>query len=270
MAALMQLFNFLLCLQIVYSNLKENELQTAYVTYSYTSKTFSVVDYEVKEWVAKAEFQNSVNKTCWAFLDVTTSSSYNSSSQAYAAGLVEGYITRDLIAMSWQNTVAGYCTSPYSDYCTRLQTFLQTNYKWVMEQIKQNPDSPYWHNVEMFYAQLMGLEDGYLGTGPGKVHYDLDVFGMYMLQIGGDLEDLESALHKPQQSRVLGSGSCSALIKLLPDFSDLYVAQDTWSGFNSMLRILKRYNFSYTMTDSTSGKKNFTTFNYDFTIYFKK
>ena len=61
----------------------------------------------------------------------------------------------------------------------------------------------------------------------------------------GDLEDLSSALHKPGFTRMPGNGHCSALIKLLPKNSDLFVAQDTWNGFESMLRILKKYELNY-------------------------
>ena len=68
-----------------------------------------------------------------------------------------------------------------------------------------------------------------------------------MFQINGDLEDLETALKQQPHNHVLGSGSCSALIKLLPANADLYVAQDTWSTYQSMLRIIKRYDFSYHM-----------------------
>lgn len=42
-----------------------------------------------------------------------------------------------------------------------------------------------------------------------------------------------------------GNGHCSALVKLLPNNSDLFVAQDTWNGFESMLRIVKKYNLNY-------------------------
>lgn len=66
-----------------------------------------------------------------------------------------------------------------------------------------------------------------------------------LFQVQGDLEDLESVLGRSQKSRVFGSGSCSALIKLFPGNKDLYVSHDTWSTYQSMLRILKRYNFAY-------------------------
>ena len=66
-----------------------------------------------------------------------------------------------------------------------------------------------------------------------------------MLQISGDLESLESALGKDSKSRILGSGSCSALVKVLPNNADLYVAQDTWDSYYGMLRVFKLYDLKY-------------------------
>lgn len=66
-----------------------------------------------------------------------------------------------------------------------------------------------------------------------------------LFQMGGDLEDLEAALNKSQQSHTVGSGSCSALIKLLPGNKELLVSHDTWNNYQSMLRIMKKYSFSF-------------------------
>lgn len=66
-----------------------------------------------------------------------------------------------------------------------------------------------------------------------------------LFQMGGDLEDLESALNKSSQTRPLGSGSCSALIKLLPNNKELLVSHDTWNTYQAMLRIMKKYNFAF-------------------------
>ena len=66
-----------------------------------------------------------------------------------------------------------------------------------------------------------------------------------LFQLGGDLEDLESALNKSSQTRPLGSGSCSALIKLLPNNKELLVSHDTWNTYQAMLRIMKKYTFAF-------------------------
>lgn len=52
----------------------------------------------------------------------------------------------------------------------------------------------------------------------------------------------------------MGTGHCSALLRLLPDFSDLYVAQDTWNDLPSMLRILKRYNFELHLVEGDKSR----------------
>ncbi|XP_040928403.1 putative phospholipase B-like 2 isoform X2 [Betta splendens] len=153
------------------------------------------------------------------------------------------------------NTLVNYC-GPFSSptgYCARLKVFIATNLQWVQEQIEKQPTSPYWYQVQLALLQLKGLEDSYndelaFPTGP----FSLDPFGFLLFQLGGDLEDLESALNKSSDIRPLGSGSCSALIKLLPNNKDLLVSHDTWNTYQSMLRIIKKYIFAY----KTSPQEN--------------
>jgi len=63
------------------------------------------------------------------------------------------------------------------------------------------------------------------------------------MNIFGDLEDLEQVFDVSNQEppKVRGIGHCSALIRLLPNNSDIYVSHDTWNSYQSMLRILKNY-----------------------------
>ena len=55
---------------------------------------------------------------------------------------------------------------------------------------------------------------------------------------------MKSALgpaREPAAVRGAGPG-CSALLRLLPNNTDLLVAHDTWNSYQSMLRILKKYS----------------------------
>lgn len=70
----------------------------------------------------------------------------------------------------------------------------------------------------------------------------------------GDLDDLKSAFGEIVDDRLIGNGHCSALVKLLPGYTDLYVAQDTWTEFQQMIRILKKYTFEYYLTSDSKSK----------------
>ncbi|KAF3695837.1 putative phospholipase B-like 2 [Channa argus] len=208
----------------------------------------SVLEGYQEDFVAWANFSDDIKTSGWSFLEITTSNKYNDSIQAYAAGAVEAAVTSQLIYKHWINTLMNYC-GPFSSqtsYCERLKDFIATNMQWVQEQIKKQPSSPYWHQVQLALLQLKGLEDSYNGelsfpTGT----FSLDPLGFLLFQLGGDLEDLESALNKSSKTRPVGSGSCSALIKLLPNNKELLVSHDTWNNYQSMLRIMKKYIFAY-------------------------
>ena len=79
-------------------------------------------------------------------------------------------------------------------------------------------------------------------------------------QIYGDFDDLVSALTANNASlprpeppnSVLGSGSCSAIIKVLPDNSDMLVGHNTWTKFTNMMRIYKLYELNYRISNDTN------------------
>lgn len=237
------------------------------LSYSVNSSEVSIIwnekhgTYELKRGFHKnfsafATFENSINKTGFAQLEVKTNPNDKDREQAYTAGLIEGLLTSDLIKDHWYNTYADYCKKPLSDYCSRLQHFLDENFKWMYEQIFLHGNGdPLWHQVELILIQLTGLLDGYNfeqrdRSTLGKVPLKPDVTGLLLLFLSGDLSDIETALggyndgYKPFD-HALGTGSCSAIIKVLPDAKDLLVSQTTWNHYGAMLRILKKYDLSY-------------------------
>ncbi|XP_017269074.1 putative phospholipase B-like 2 [Kryptolebias marmoratus] len=217
------------------------------------SGQLSVVEGFQEDFVAWANFTDDIKTTGWSFLEIITSSKYNDSIQAYAAGAVEAAVTSPLIYKHWMNTLVNYCGPFKSEpgYCERLKAFLTTNLEWIQTLTQSEPTSPYWYQVRLVLLQLKGLEDSYneqLAFPTGT--FSLNPFGFLLFQMGGDLEDLERALNKSVKAQPLGSGSCSALIRLLPENKDLLVSQDTWDNYQSMLRIMKKYNFAFKTSPS--------------------
>ena len=72
-----------------------------------------------------------------------------------------------------------------------------------------------------------------------------------LAQADGDLPALEQVLGKKNIHHMIGSGSCSALIKLLPGNKDLFISQVTWNSYSGMLRVFKLYDIPV----SVSGDK---------------
>lgn len=84
-------------------------------------------------------------------MNVTTEEGFPDEVQAFAAGLVEGYITGEQIKMHWNNTIRGYCEPPLTDYCKRLQDFFQQNIDFMESKIysKDPIDNQYWKHVSL-------------------------------------------------------------------------------------------------------------------------
>ena len=87
---------------------------------------------------------------------------------------------------------------------------------------------------------------------PSKLHTVIIIIFSRLLgslmQADEDLEDLEQALGKKEVRHVFGSGSCSALIKLLPGNKDLYISQVTWNSYSSLLRVFKLIDVPFTVS----------------------
>ncbi|XP_074636174.1 putative phospholipase B-like 2 [Acropora palmata] len=193
--------------------------------------------------VAGGMFRDAINSTGWSVLEVHTNSSFPDNVQASAAGMIEGSLTGELMHKAYQNTLAGYCESDI-DFCKKLGKFLGENLKWISAQIANNPEDRYWYQVDLILRQFEGVKQGYLSNSSLPVINDL---GFLLMQADGDLGDLQAVLGKKKYHHVQGSGSCSALIKLLPSNQDLYISQVTWNSYSSLLRVFKLIDTPFTV-----------------------
>lgn len=212
----------------------------------------------VKNWVARGNFTDNILVDGWSYLELETNPGFPDAVQAYAAGFAEGVATHDLIYKSYRNTLEGICEWKSEEFCERLRTYLTENTQWMKSMIAlKNKSCPVWHNVELILAQLSGLSEGYNKTAKNPMEPD----SILWLNLMGDLEDLEEALNSSihnmsieewvKSGLATGDGHCSALIKLLPGNTDLYVSHVTWNTYQSMLRVLKKYIFPFRRTGSS-------------------
>ncbi|KAK3862560.1 hypothetical protein Pcinc_031586 [Petrolisthes cinctipes] len=231
-----------------------------------TTVTFDGAHYNLKsgessDWVAVGHFKDNTTVDGWGYLEVRSNPYFPDEVQAYAAGLLEGALTHEMIYNAYRNTLQGICKWKSQKFCDELQKYLQTNSLWMKDMIAQKSATcPVWHNVALILAQLKGVTDGYKQASPHPIEED----AILWLNLAGDIEDLESALdpdvaNMSMEDWVLSGrgnvdGHCSALIKLLPKNADLYVSHVTWNSFQSMLRIQKKYSLPFRRTGTSEPK----------------
>jgi hypothetical protein len=205
---------------------------------------------------APGVFTDSINSTGWAVLDVHTSASFDDAVQVYAAGYAEGVVTQ---ARSWQYYANSFAGLEYDG--TPLGSYLTTNLLWMQSQVDANPTDPFWHQVGLLLVQQSALYEGYSSVAPAAQR--LSALQLQSASLSGDLDDLcvpdlfnctKVALGRGLQS---SKSHCSLLVKPVVDAAtgkpaDLLFAHTTWSGFETMTRVYKRYDFPLSV-DGTAG-----------------
>jgi len=235
-----------------------------YVSWSadkgYEVKTFGLgysdadpVDYD---WVAKARYQNFMNKTGWTFVEVESKTTYPDEIQAHAAGLAEGYLTRDLIWYFYKNVVEHYCDDK-PVLCKYVKKYLQQNLDWTMQSAKKyKSSSEYWYQTNLVLEQGEGIAHGFR-MAANRTSMKISDTEFALFNILGDLDDLETALDpNPKNARrrlLQRDGHCSALIKLIGKH-DIYFSHNTWTQLQMMLRVIKRYNLAFKRSASANAE----------------
>ncbi|CAF4013335.1 unnamed protein product [Rotaria sp. Silwood2] len=201
------------------------------------ANSYKPPDTNLNNILATGFWDQTYNITGWSVLEIKTLDNQTNIEQAYSAGLLEGQFTRELTSMQWQNSIDDICANQ-SEFCSYLKQFFQIQLDWMYTQIDSYPDDEYWHQVNLLLVQLNGLIDGNENNprGPRK---ELDnPLGFFLFQVVESVGDLADRFNV---SNVERHDSCSALIKILPDYNDIFVSHADWSNYKTMLKVIKRY-----------------------------
>ena len=209
----------------------------------------TVGKFDAVKWTARAMFTASGNATGWSTINVESNKEATDAAASFAAGYVEGYLTSALIDLEWLNLEQQTTLSP------KMREFILANNAWARSQAATFGDD-YWKSVGHVYSQFDGIVAGYQSS-PSKHFKTSPLNAMQILLIGlvTELGDIQSAVepskrpkfdqftHEQLTDYIFTHSHCSAMIKVLPDLSELYAAHNTWFAYEDMgLRIWKVYN----------------------------
>jgi hypothetical protein len=240
----MAVFSFLVAVVLLTSCAKGEERELVSVIRT-APWEYQIVSGPHPEAIMESAFSNLINQTGWSLLEIKTKDTSLSDEEiAFAAGFVEGVQTGELIHMSYVNMIGLDRCIAQSSLCEKVNSFLDENLSFMKENIEKNPQSSYWHQIKLYLKQLEGLEKGYYNNTQLP---SLPPFAFKYLQYDQDIADFTNLFkgERPFRTKVKGSGSCSAIVKVLPQNEDLLTSHDTWSEYQSMLRIYKLYDLPY-------------------------
>ena len=205
--------------------------------------------------VARAYYKTSIFESGWSSIEIETSSKYPDSVQAYAAGLLEGSLTWQLIYHHWHNTVNVICKKRPIE-CWKLMEFFRKNTAVVREraELLAVTDS-FWHMVRLFYIQLDGLEAGWkYAVRRSRQTVEMDTEHFLWLAMAADLPDLEQMLND-SDSRSNSTKGMIFLKSLSREGLEPLIAigHTTIAPYVKMLRLLKKYTFGYHVLPKTSA-----------------
>ncbi|KAH6925054.1 hypothetical protein HPB50_000214 [Hyalomma asiaticum] len=207
--------------------------------------------------VAWGTFKNDINESGWAFLQLETNGDAKDEVQAYAAGVLEAYLTRQLIEYHWTNMFGGYCDSQ-PEYCRKLEEFMAENNKYSREQQHLRRDNEsFWNMVYLEMKQLAGLNDELENQTLDVSNEVTGVPRIQYLNAQGDIQDLEHTFGRETDfysiDQIMG---CSAVVKVVGDDEGLYFGHDAWFVYRAMLRFQKHYIFPWHRTALQTGPED--------------
>ncbi|XP_022187919.2 putative phospholipase B-like lamina ancestor [Nilaparvata lugens] len=207
----------------------------------------------IRKGVARAYYRPEMLSTGWAVLEIETQPSYPDHVQAHAAGLLEGSLSWQLIYWHWQNTVDSACEGR-EKFCDEITDFLEDNRDFIREKARlYDNEDPFWHQVNLFYEQLDGLEVGWrYAVKRSRQEDDVDIprTDFLWLNVMSDILDLEAKKNMSKELITNNRPPLSlALLKLIPgDMTDFILSHATGGYYSSMLRVQKQYKFGLHQT----------------------
>ncbi|OHS95791.1 Phospholipase B-like protein B [Tritrichomonas foetus] len=178
----------------------------------------------------------------WGQIHIWTNSESPSYNQMYCAGFADTFVTKERVRQAFllyreaqTGSKTGRWPASWTDWFLR-------NIQY-MRRMTSHPADEYWERTRLILAQFDGMVDGYAAA---KLPADVEIseLDFWIWQSAGDIDDLETVLagHAVKDPEL--TLRCTGLIKIAPNYEDVYFAQDTWSDYRDLHAYLKEYNLN--------------------------
>jgi len=209
--------------------------------------------------VVWAQLTNTQTENGWMQLEITSNEGFDDADQALAAGIAEGYLTRNTITEYYQEFFGNDLCKDDADkekegFCNWMRGQMDTNQEWVDRKVEEEGKTdPFWHMVHLFYLQMEGLAMGWehrtKEQGDEVGSFDIK-YGMrfinFMADVWDYVEKFKLLEEKDNKIERASRPTCSVLVKHLNSTNELFVGHNTWHEYRAMeYRFLKKYNLNY-------------------------
>ncbi|XP_067030822.1 phospholipase B-like 1 isoform X2 [Acropora muricata] len=257
---------FISIVRFSYGDIDYSMNGTVYYTAGKYRIAFGVLD--VDHGVAYGVYQDAIQTNGWGKLDIVSgtgsAAKYSDQTIMFAAGYLEGALTAKRINENYVNSYDVCFRKSPESLVEKIKAWFDDQEKWMRDQItKRSGNSPLWRQMRNIIAQYDGLIAGY--TDHPATEKALTKFAFQLLNGIGDFETIRDALNpgdlpnwdkmtKDEISAKVGRGAhCSALIKLLPGYENIFAGHSTWFSYAATMRIYKYYLFN--LRDSSQAAK---------------
>jgi hypothetical protein len=245
------------------------------VKYDTASGKYNVVKEIDVTYDSYGYYYPNLNSSGWNYIDLTMSSfatpppANQYIQKSNSLGYLEGYLTCNTIYVFYPNFYSAVFGT--SQVGNSTLTFLEDNYNWLMEMSKENGSKDeYWFTVQNVLAQINGMYEGFKDgcssvlkstdndsnpwntlDQPTLLHFllinawgDLYQITMKYREVGNPVRlALAKQYAKKFEEQLKTFERCSAIVKVLPDSSDIVFGHATWDTYESLgPRFLKQYS----------------------------
>lgn len=181
----------------------------------------------------------------------------------YQAGFLEGALTSLRVYQhftSWYEFQFG--AKPPSEKTSK---FMLDQFAFAKKLSSQNDE--YSMTLRKVLLQFEGLLAG-VNHAAADTSQQLTLLQLLLLNAAGDLYDIIPAVDSNGFNLHIGrldaetffdqwhrQISCSALIRIVPDYSDIFAGHNTWTSYQNMLRIFKHYSLDNGKLQSAHSSK---------------